>query len=131
MRTHKKGVPPMPSLGGDGTGMDQRVTIERYIVCEPFPTADSGVLGYRALTDKETAAIDPDTLVGADFSEKEWEDILASPMVSPDYKGHIDTPDWIIWEGVDGALHIGNGRDPKTQACLGEIVTVPRSEAKE
>lgn len=110
MCTQKKGMPPMPLLGGDGTGMDNRVTIGRYLLCRECLPEDLD---------------DPNNVV--DLTADEEVEVLASaPLVSANFKGWVETPDWIVWEGTDGSLHVANGRDPETGAILGDSVIVPR-----
>jgi len=107
MRT-PKGVPPLPPAGGDGNGMDHRVTIGRYIVCSP------------------EGLDDPDNIV--ELTPEEEAEVLATvPPVSPDFKGWVETPDWIVWEGVDGTLHVANGRN-SDGGILGDVVEVPRAQ---
>ena len=106
----KKSVPEVPSLDPfvDGRGMDNRVEIGRYqVVC--FDKDDLGPeIGPKNITDEEIAKIEK------------------APPISDYFKGWIGTPDWIIWEAIDGTLHVCNGRN-EDGSVKGETVVVPRA----
>jgi len=103
MPNKKPLTPPMPNVHRIGNGMDHRVTIERYIVCDDSP-------GSQECGDDEAA------------------ERAECQVLSREFKGHIETPEWIVWEGEDGALHVANGRDELTGAVLGEVVKIERSK---
>jgi len=98
-------MPPLESLC-DGRGMDNRVEIGRYVVAD----FDDAELGPEVdLTDEEKTEV----------SKK-------APSISNIFKGWIGTPDWIVWEAVDGALHVYNGRN-EDGSVKGEGMIVPRA----
>ncbi len=59
---------------------------------------------------------------------KEGVDIPTEPPSTPlNYRGWIETPNWILWESKDGTLYVANGRHPKTGALLGKTEVIFRA----
>lgn len=98
-------VPPLETLT-DGRGMDNRVEIGRYLVAD-FDQVD--LVPEADLTDEEKAEI-----------------LERAPLISDSFKGWVCTPDWIVWEAVDGTLHVYNGRN-KDGSVKGDGVIAPRA----
>ena len=116
MPNKKPKTPPMPSVHRIGNGMDHRVTIERYIVCDDAPDM------------QECAGLAAFDLDHAPVTFEEAAERAEPQVLTRGFKGHIETPEWIMWEGEDGALHVANGRDELTGAVLGEVVKIERSK---
>jgi hypothetical protein len=98
-------IPPLDTLT-DGRGMDNRVEIGRYAVVGKVDEQD--IIPEGNLTEEEKADI-----------------LRRAPLCSDAFKGWVGTPDWIVWEAVDGTLHVYNGRNPDG-SVKGEGTVVPR-----
>lgn len=98
-------LPPLETIT-DGRGMDSRVEIGRYTVI---------------------GKIDMDSIVpNEELTEDEKAEVLRNaPLCSDTFKGWVATPNWVIWEDVDGNLHVYNGRN-EDGSVRGDGVIVPR-----